>query len=286
MAETAFQTAYRNELIATFEVTESLLAQSVTDEAVISGNSAVFLVAGSGDATAVTRGVNGRIPGRANDLTQVTCTLTEWHDKPEMTGFNVFASQSGDRIIRKMQMDSAGVVNRKKDSQILTELATATNDTGASVQGSLDLVVYAQTILGNNKVPLDAMDVTAVISPAFNGYLNQIPEYASADYVEVKPLASGTNAYAGRKKAKRWMDCMWIVHPELTGVGTATEKCFMYHRSAIGHAHDTAGMKSYVGYNEEDDFSFARCSGYMGAKLLQNSGVVVINHDGSNYAAQ
>lgn len=53
---------------------------TVTTEAVIKGNTAVFLVADSGGATAVTRGVNGLIPARADNLTQNSCTLVEWHD--------------------------------------------------------------------------------------------------------------------------------------------------------------------------------------------------------------
>jgi hemin uptake protein HemP len=43
-------------------------------------------------------------------------------------------------------------------------------------------------------------------------------------------------------------------------------------------------MASPVGYDEEQDYSWARASAFMGSKLLQNSGVVVITHDGSAYA--
>jgi len=39
-----------------------------------------------------------------------------------------------------------------------------------------------------------------------------------------------------------------------------------------------------VGYNEEQDYSWARASMFMGAKLLQNTGDVVITSDGSAYA--
>ncbi len=79
MADVAFQTQYRQEFIAAFEQHQSLLRETVTTEAVIKGNQAVFLVAGSGSAAAVTRGTNGRIPARADSLTQNTATLQEWH---------------------------------------------------------------------------------------------------------------------------------------------------------------------------------------------------------------
>ena len=59
----------------------------------------------------------------------------------------------------------------------------------------------------------------------------------------------------------------------------------MYHASAIGHAAPTELLTTAVGYDEEQDYSFARCSAYMNAKLLQNEGVVVMNHDGSEFVA-
>jgi hypothetical protein len=47
---------------------------------------------------------------------------------------------------------------------------------------------------------------------------------------------------------------------------------------------DTAGMQTPVGYDQEQDYSYARASGYQGALLMQNTGVVVITHDGTAYA--
>ena len=94
-----------------------MLRDTVTTEAVIKGQQAVFLVAGSGSAAAVTRGTNGRIPARPDSLTQNTCTLQEWHDLVRKTGFNVFASQGNQRAV--MQMTTLAVINRKIDSLII-----------------------------------------------------------------------------------------------------------------------------------------------------------------------
>lgn len=283
MSDTAFQTMYRQEAIAAFESSQSLLRDTVTTEAMIKGNTAVFLVAGSGGATAVTRGVDGRIPGRADDLTQNSCTLREWHDKVVKTGFNIFASQGNQREI--MQRTTMGVINRKVDSDIFTELNTGTLDTGAVQTGSLALALRAKTILGNNKVPFDG-NIASAITPAFEAYLLQIPEFGNAQWVSRKPVETGETAFKDAVGFYRWMGVNWVVHPELPGVGTAAEKCFMYHKSAIGHAANKDGMQTPVGYNDEDDYSFARASIFMGSKLLQNSGVVVINHDGSAFAAE
>lgn len=279
MTDTAFKTMYREEYVAAFERGQSFLRFCTTTEAMISGQSAVFLVAGTGGAEAVTRGTNGLIPGRADDLNQYTATLAEWHDKPKRTKFNIFGSQSDGRRI--MQEGSVKVLNRKIDADIITELATATQDTGAAQTASLDLTMYAQTILGNNDVDLeDENNLFAVVTPAYRAYLMQTKEYGNGDYVDVKPFSGPA------RKMFRWAGFNWITHTGLPGKGTNAEKCFFFHRSAIGHAFDSVGMDVSAGYNEEDSYYWARASAFMGSKLLQNSGVAVVNHDGSRFAAQ
>lgn len=278
MAESAFQTSYRQEFVAGFEQRQSLLRDTTTTESVIKGNSAVFLVADSGGATTTTRGLNGLIPGRADSLTQNTCTLTEEHDKVIKTGFNIFASQGNQKLI--MQQTSMGVVNRKIDSQIITQLNTGTVTAGATaLPMSVNIFAKAQTILGNAEVPWDS-NITCLLTPAAFGYLQQATEFSNAQYVTLRTNADGSPMWKDQPQAYRWRNALILVHPNLPGVGTDSEKCFLYHKSAIGHAADTSGLQSVVDYDKEDDYSYARTSMYMGAKLLQNSGVVVINHAG------
>ena len=69
MADSAFQTMYRRETVQGFEKRSSLVRKSVTTEFMKEGGSAVFLVADSGGATAVTRGLNGDIPTRPDNNT-------------------------------------------------------------------------------------------------------------------------------------------------------------------------------------------------------------------------
>ena len=282
MANTAFQTQFRQEMVATFEATKSLLSMTVTTEAMIKGSAATFLVAGSGGATAVTRGTNGRIPGRDLDLTQSTATLTEWHDKPQVSGYNVFASQGDLRGL--LQTTSVSVINRKRDDDIITTLNTATQDSGATATASVPMVIRGVTVLGNNEVPFDG-NIWGAISPSFLGYIQQTTEFSSADYITMKAF-DGAPQWKDMTGFWRWNNVNWIVHPNLPGVGTSAEKCFLYHKSAIGHATNTSTMQAVAGYNEEDDYSFARCSAYMGSVLLQNSGVFVFNHDGSAHVAE
>lgn len=277
MATTAFQTQYRQEFIAGFEEKQSLLRSAVVTESVIKGNTATFLVADSGSASAVTRGVNGLIPARSDSLTQTSATLAEWHDLVQKTGFNIFASQGDQRRI--MQETAMGVINRKIDADIIAALDTATIDTGTTQTASVALVAKALGYLGNSEVPIQEVDnMFGVVTPGFWAYMMQNTEFASGDYVEQK-LFSGAV-----KKFWRWFGVNWIMHPNLTGVGTSTEKCYVFHKTAIGHAIDKNGIQSPVGYDEEQDYSWARCSVYMGTAKLQNTGIVQIKHDGSAFA--
>jgi hypothetical protein len=282
MADTAFQIQYRQEFIQAFEQHQSLLRETVTIEAVIKGQQAIFLVAGSGGATAVTRGINGRIPARADAQFQNTCTLQEWHDLVRKTGFNVFASQGNQRAM--MQMTTMAVINRKIDELIINELNTGTVTVGATgIIPNVSLFQNARVKLSNASTPWDSR-VTLLCQPSFIAYLEQAPEFANAQYVDLRPYAGQEAAWKDKPMAYRWRNCLIVEHPNLPGKGTSSEKSFLYHQSAIGHAIDTKGIMSPVGYHEEQDYSYARASAFMGSKLLQNTGIVVITHDGSAYA--
>jgi hypothetical protein len=276
MAATAFQTQYRQEFIAGFEEKQSLLRSAVTTESVIKGNTATFLVADSGGASAVTRGVNGLIPARSDSLTQTSATLAEWHDLVQKTGFNVFASQGDQRRI--MQETSMGVVNRKIDADIIAALDTATINTTPASTASVALVATALGYLGNAEVPIQEMEnMFGVVTPGFYAYMMQTKEFSSGEYVDVKLFTGAV------KKYWRWFGVNWIMHPNLTGVGTSSEKCYVFHKTAVGHAIDKSGIASPVGYDEEQDYSWARVSVYMGTAKLQNTGIVQILHDGSAF---
>lgn len=275
MADSAPQIQYRQELVAEFEEGMSWLRQTTVTEAVIKGNQATFLVAGSGGAAAVTRGINGLIPARADSLTQTTATLTEWHDLVRKTRFNIFQSQGDQRAL--MQQTTRKVLNRRMDADIIAQLDTATNNLGASSSFALSVVAKAVTTLGEAEVPVEEEDkMFAVATPAVRGYLMQIPEFTKADYVEMKFLAGPA------RRMVRWAGFNWIFHPNLSGVGTASERCYFYHRDAVGSAFDSGeGLNTAIGYNDEQDYSYARASSFTGAKLLQQAGIVQFLHDAS-----
>ncbi|RUU80011.1 phage capsid protein [Mesorhizobium sp. M7A.F.Ca.MR.362.00.0.0] len=277
MAIEAAMIQYRKEFVGAFEQRVSLLKAMTTKEAVISGNQATFLVSGSGTDTAVTRGTNGLIPYGNPTNSQNTATLVEKHAPYELTGFNIFASQGDQK--RVMQTASMAVINRDIDLTLLAELANATQDFGTGT-GSLATVTGAQAILGNADIPVeDENNMFAIISPAFRGYLMQTTEFASGDYVDVKPFGGPV------RKMFRWMGVNWAVSSRVTGLGTASEICYMFHRDAIGYAVNVGEEKIAIGYDEKQDTSWSRATVFHGAKILQNTGIVKITHDGSAFVA-
>lgn len=272
MADTAFQAMYRQEFVRGYEKRTSLARKCVTTAAEIKAQTATFLVADSGGASAVTRGVNGDIPTRADNLTQYVATLAEWHDVPERTNFNLYASQGDGRRI--MQETSMAVMNRKIDSDIHTALAAASVTWGSAAVATLALVTKAKTKLGN-AFALEE-EPFALITPAFHGYLMGLNQFTSADYINLKPFEN-----VSKSLAFNWYGVNWVVDAGLPGVGTNSSTCFMFARSAIGHACDMESLTTAVGYDEKNDKSWCRVSQYMGSKLLQNSGIVKMLHDDS-----
>jgi hypothetical protein len=269
---------YRRQFVAAFEQRTTALRATTTKETMANGLTVTWVVSGSGNDAAVTRGVNGQIPYGSSTNSQITGTLEEKHAPYEMTGFNIFASQGDQKQI--MQMNSMGVINRDIEDEIIGALGTATNDTSTAATASFALVMKAQNILMRNNVDMSNInDIFGVCSPAFRNYIMQVAQSTSGDYIDYKPLAGPV------VKMWRWAGVNWHISNRVPGVGTNAEKCFIYHRSAIGYACNVGEEKVAIGYDEKQDTSWSRASIYHDAALLQNAGVVVINHDGSAYEA-
>jgi hypothetical protein len=278
MAVDAAITVFRQEVVAQFEVSRSWLAGATTKESMMRGYSAVFLVSGSNGETAVTRGVNGDIPYSGNQNTQVTVTLKERHAAKSMSGFNIFASQGNQT--GQLKKGVVSIIARDTDLTILAALANATQDFGT---GTMDLttILGARAILGNNQVPTQEVDnMFGIISPAAEAYMLQIPEFTSADYVDIKPFAG-----AATIQYRRWAGINWIVSPLVTGVGTSSELLYIWHRDALGYAINVGEDSVYAGFNAEQGRNWARAEVYHEAVVLQNSGIIKITHDGSGFAA-
>jgi hypothetical protein len=139
------------------------------------------------------------------------------------------------------------------------------------------MVEKAKGYLGDNDVPVEEEDnMFAVVSGGFMAYLRQTTEFATR-----------TMSTSSR----------WLVRParccagpastgssaRVTGVGTSTELCYMWHRSALGYAVNVGEDSIDIGYDEKQDTSWSRATVFHGAKILQNTGIVQMKHDGSAF---
>lgn len=263
-------------MVDEFEQRVSILRYATTKETMMSGYQATFLVAGSGGDTAVGRGVNGEIPYGAPSNTQVTVTLEEKHAPYELTRFNIFASQGDQKAI--MRKASMSVINRDIDLEVLSALSSATIDTGAGAKASLAMVNTVIAELGANDVDVEDEDnMFAVITPSFRAYLMQTTEFSSGDYVEFKALNGAI------RKMWRWNGVNWMVCSRITGIQTSSELCYMWHRDALGFACNIGEESIAIGYDAKQDSSWSRASLFRKAKILQNSGIVQLVHDGSEH---
>ncbi len=134
-------------------------------------------------------------------------------------------------------------------------------------------------MLGEAVATLDAHFVPrdgeryGLLTPMAWQQMMKVKEFTSKDWVaEDLPYMKTT-------EWRMWNSVKWACHPGLTGVGTATAKCFVYHKYAVGHGLNKGTMVTKVGANEEHDYSWARTSAYQGAKKLRDLGIVRIKHN-------
>ena len=277
-------TRYSEEYIADFERRKATLVQAVRTDSQDRGGSTTFLISGSGGRDAVTRGLYGLIPPADDTQSQVTVSLSEWHDYVPRTGFNIFRSQGDQRRI--MREESIGVIHRHQDKAIIAALETGTVTLGTIATMDKQTANRIATILANADAGTeDPGSLFAAVTPATYAELTDIPSFASADYVHFgaeSPVEMGMQTPG---VWKYWMGINWTPHNGLTGKGTSTATNLAWHRDAVGYTMGSRGIQALAGYNEEQDYSWRRTTIFDGAVKLQNSGIVKWVHDDSGLSA-
>lgn len=277
MAMTVEAVKYRREFVAAFNQHVSLLNDRFTPESMDMGRSAVFDVTAVGGRMAQ-RSIDGRIPRTNVSDTQVTCTLYEYVKKFEVTDFESFVSQSNER--EKMNHRIMESVNQEHDFTILAELANAsTSFSSTAAPMTLTTATDMIATLEKNSVPISPNDVTFIGTPKVRAKLMNLTAFTSADYVNSKPFAGDSGAFDNTRKIKNWLDVGWIFHPNLPGVGTSSATCYLVHRRALGVAVPTNQIRHGAGYDDQDHYHYASATLKMGAKILQNAGILKFLHD-------
>lgn len=263
---------YRDEWIVAFQRGETYLKDSVTKEIMISGLNAKFALQGAAGRM-TTRGTNGLIPSRNRTDTQPSITLAEKHSLETQTGFNVFTAAADLR--QAMQNAGAMTAAREIDYTILDALSAATNSYNS---GTAITLTYGKTVdvlsdLFENDV-MSGNEITCLWTPKAWARLLTFEEFASSEFVDVKPLVG----MAG-DRPRVWLGAKHIMHTGLTGMGTATATNYVFAKPAVGHAISTGDIQVAAGYNDEQDYSYSRHTVFDGAVILQQAGVIKVVTD-------
>lgn len=263
---------YRDEWVVAFQRGETYLKDSVTKEVMLSGLTAKFALQGAAGRM-TERGTNGLIPSRNRTDTQPSITLKEKHSKETQTGFNVFTAPADLR--EAMQNAGAMAAAREIDYTIIDALATATNvyNSGTAITPTFGKIVDALTELFEQDVMV-GNEITCLWTPKTWGRLLTFEEFASADYIDAKPLTG-----MALDRPKMWMGAKHIMHNGLPGKGTATASNYIFAKGGVGHAIAQGDIQVDAGYNGEDDYSYSRHTIYDGATILQQAGVIEVITD-------
>lgn len=266
------QEQYRDEWVVSFQRGATYLKDCTTTEMMIRGDEAVFPIQGAAPRM-VERGVNGLIPSRQRTDTQIRIPLREKHTLETQTSFNIFTAHANLR--EAMQNSGALTAAREVDDEIINSaLTTATNEYngGTAVTLTFGRVVDILKELRENNV-YGGDQICCVWTPAAWARIQTFDRATSFDYVDRKPLMGNMDL------PFNWLGATHMVHTGLPNLGTNTAECFAFARPAVGHAINQDGIKTYIDYEGEHDYSYARHTLYHGSRVLQQSGLLKIVHE-------
>ncbi len=232
--DTAFITSYDAKVHEVFQRRGANLKDAVRMKTDVVGSTAVFQKVGKGVAT--TKARHGTITPMNQTHTAPSCTLADfyagdWVDKLDESKINI-----GERDV--IASGGAMALGRKVDDQITTVLDT-TSQTVAALTVTSKAAILATALefaedAWANDVPNEG-EVYAVVTPRYWSQLMLLDQFQRSEYVRADGQAFVTGPAMGGRW-KDWMGIKWKMQTGLPGAGTATAKCFLWHKMAIGYA--------------------------------------------------
>ncbi|MEE9302976.1 MAG: phage capsid protein [Thiotrichaceae bacterium] len=233
--DTAFITSYDAKVHEVFQRLGSYLKESVRIKDNVVGSTAVFQKIGTGIAT--TKARHGTITPMNQTHTAPSTTLADfyagdWVDKLDEAKINI-----NERDV--IASGGAMALGRKVDSQITTVLDTTTQSTITLTVTSKATVLataveFAEAAWAND-IPNDGQ-VFAVVTPRYWSQLMILDQFQNADFVGPAGQNFTKGPEIGNRRWKEWQGIKWKMQTGLPGAGTATAKCFLYHKTAVGYA--------------------------------------------------
>ena len=233
--DTSFITSYEAKVHEVFQRQGSYLKDAVRVKDNVVGSTAVFQKIGKGTAT--TKARHGTITPMNQTHTAPSVTLADfyagdWVDKLDEAKVNINERDA-------LASGGAMALGRKVDDQITTAL-DATTQTVITLTVTSKAAILATAIefaeaAWDNDVPNDGQ-VYAVVTSRYWSQLMTIDQFQRAEYVSAEGMSLMKGPMVGKGKWKDWMGIKWKMQTGLPGAGTATAKCFIWHKMAIGYA--------------------------------------------------
>lgn len=233
--DTAFITSYDAKVHEVFQRKGSYLKDAVRLKTDVVGSTAVFQKIGKGVATTKSR--HGTITPMNQTHTAPSCTIADfyagdWVDRLDEAKINI-----GERDA--IASGGAMALGRKCDDQITTVLDT-TGQTVITLTVTSKATILATAIefaeaAWANDVPNDG-EVYAVVTSRYHSQLMLIDQFQRAEYVRADGQVFVQGPKIGAGRWKDWMGIKWKMQTGLPGEGTATAKCFIWHKTAVAYA--------------------------------------------------
>jgi hypothetical protein len=240
---------YNDEFKTDFEREKSLFMKAVRSDGLDRAGTIYWDVTGLTDE-AQERGRDGSIPVSNLTNSQVSDTPKEFFKKYKIDDFDAFKSNPNYRSQQYRKVIAA--CHRKSDARIIEMLDSTTTEVSAAAVdfGTLGNILTWTTKLWANDVPADGR-VWGALTPNALGQMMTINEFKSADFTNVKKVDGGTIGY-GDNGYWNWLGVKWFMATNLSGLGTATADCHIWHEDAVAHQISGAPEVHMYYYEPED----------------------------------
>lgn len=282
---TSFVRQYESEVWHTFQREGGILRVACRTKNGVVGKSTTFQKIGKGVATTKARA--GVITPMDIDHTAVECTISDFYAGDWVDRLDEAKVQHDER----MALAKAGAycLGRKVDDLILAELDNTTQTSvtwsAASDAATLNSLLKVVKALDANDVPNDGGRY-CVLTPFAWAAAMRLQQFANSQYIGGNlPYTEGAPIMTW----KAWNGVKWAVHNGVSGVGTATAKCFAWHKNAIGFAtgahpmnvadNPTGVVMADITWHGDRASHFVNHWMSGGAKLIDDAGAIEFDVD-------
>lgn len=222
----AFIDAFNTDTHLDYQQTRAKLRGLVRTDANVRAQKVRFQKLGTITAGAKAR--NGQIPLSNPEHTYAEADMTDAYaamlvDELDLTKVNTDVRGNYVR-------DMSYAFGRHTDDQIIDAMVAGATATAGDYSGQLSKIFVLDRV-----AEFDALNIDRdgqwfwAVTPRAWAHLMNVNEFVSADY-------NGPDLqFMKAQDARTWYGVNFFVHTRLPGVGTATAKSYLWHRSAVGH---------------------------------------------------